>query len=77
MKILFMREQEGVYRFGSKRVYVKIDKQNQVLVRVGGGYMPVQDFLEQYTSSEVEKLRRKNAVDRFHNKIFLNKLKRD
>lgn len=25
MKILFLREQEGVYRFGTKRVFVKID----------------------------------------------------
>ena len=28
LKILFLRESEGVYRFGSKRVYLKIGKNN-------------------------------------------------
>lgn len=26
LKIMFMRESEGIYRFGSKRVYVRVDK---------------------------------------------------
>jgi hypothetical protein len=39
MKILFLRESEGVYQFGQKRVYIKIGKGNQLVVRVGGGYM--------------------------------------
>lgn len=30
MKILFLRESEGVYQFGSKRVYIKIEKGNQI-----------------------------------------------
>ena len=50
MKILFLRESEGVYQFGQKRVYIKIGKGNQLVVRVGGGYMLIQDFIEQYTS---------------------------
>ena len=48
MKIMFLRESEGVYRFGSRRVQIKIEKGNSVLVRVGGGYMNVQDFLEKF-----------------------------
>lgn len=28
MKILFLRESEGVYQFGQKRVYIKIEKGN-------------------------------------------------
>lgn len=28
IKILFLRESEGVYQFGQKRVYVKIEKGN-------------------------------------------------
>ena len=39
LKILFLRESEGVYRFGHRRVHVKVEKGNQVLIRVGGGYM--------------------------------------
>lgn len=38
MNILFLRESEGVYQFGKKKVYIKIEKGNQILVRVGGGY---------------------------------------
>jgi hypothetical protein len=26
MKIMFLRESEGVYRFGQKRVYIKVEK---------------------------------------------------
>lgn len=26
LKIMFMRESEGVYQFGTKRVYVRVDK---------------------------------------------------
>jgi len=46
MKILFIRESEGVYKFGQRRVYLKIEKGSTVKVRVGGGYMHVGDFIE-------------------------------
>ena len=46
MKIMFLRESEGVYQFGSKRVYIKIEQGNQLYVRVGGGYMMIKDFIE-------------------------------
>jgi hypothetical protein len=26
LKIMFMRESEGIYQFGTKRVYVRVDK---------------------------------------------------
>jgi hypothetical protein len=45
MRILFLRESEGVYHFGSRRVYIKIGKGDQVLVRVGGGFMSVNEFI--------------------------------
>lgn len=49
LRIMFLREGEGIYRFGTKRVYIKIDKANIIKVRVGGGYMDIQDFLNTYT----------------------------
>lgn len=49
MKILFLRESEGVYQFGQKRVYLKIEKGNTIKVRVGGGFMNIDDFIDQYT----------------------------
>jgi hypothetical protein len=40
-----MRESEGVYEFGSKRVYVKVDK-DRINFRVGGGYLSIDEFLD-------------------------------
>lgn len=45
MRIMFLRESEGVYIFGQKRVYIKIEKGDQILVRVGGGYMHIDEFI--------------------------------
>lgn len=45
LKILFLRESEGVYQFGSKKVFIKIEKGNSILVRVGGGYMSIDEFI--------------------------------
>lgn len=52
MGIMFLRESEGVYQFGSKRVYVKVEKGEKILVRVGGGYMRIQEFIDKYTPEE-------------------------
>ena len=51
MKILFLRESEGVYQFGARRVFIKIEKGNQILVRVGGGFMLIEEFIKQYTDA--------------------------
>lgn len=48
LKIMFMRETEGIYQFGSRKVAVKVE-QDRITVRVGGGYISVEEFLEQYT----------------------------
>lgn len=61
-KILFLRESEGVYQFGQKKVYVKVEKGNQIKVRVGGGYMSIDDFLELYTDIEVDKIERRDVI---------------
>ena len=45
MNIAFVRESEGVYQFGQKRVYIKVEKGDRILVRVGGGYMNIEEFI--------------------------------
>lgn len=40
-----MRESEGVYEFGSKRVMVKEEK-GKIRVRVGGGFLSIDEFLD-------------------------------
>ena len=42
---MFLRESEGVYQFGQKRVYIKIGHGDEILVRVGGGFMHIEDFI--------------------------------
>eukprot|EP00351_Strombidinopsis_sp_SopsisLIS2011_P002870 CAMPEP_0116881924 /NCGR_PEP_ID=MMETSP0463-20121206/14013_1 /TAXON_ID=181622 /ORGANISM="Strombidinopsis sp, Strain SopsisLIS2011" /LENGTH=67 /DNA_ID=CAMNT_0004534309 /DNA_START=573 /DNA_END=776 /DNA_ORIENTATION=- len=65
---MFMRESEGVYEFGSKRVAVKVDK-GKINVRVGGGYLSIDEFLDQYTPAELEKLERRDPLKRFSEKV--------
>ena len=45
LKIMFMRESEGVYQFGTKRVAVKVEK-DKINIRVGGGYLSLDEFLD-------------------------------
>lgn len=72
LKIMFMRESEGVYQFGSKRVAVKVEKDN-IKIRVGGGYLSIDEFLDQYTPVELEKLERKDPLRRFSEKVAIQK----
>ena len=67
-----MRESEGVYMFGSKRVAVKIEKDN-IKIRVGGGYLSIDEFLDQYTPVELERLERKDPLKRFNEKVAVGK----
>jgi hypothetical protein len=34
-------------------------------VRVGGGYMLIQDFIDQYTNQEIDRIQRKDVISRF------------
>lgn len=45
VKIMFLRESAGVYEFGTKRVEVRLAK-GKLTVRVGGGYMGIDEFLD-------------------------------
>ena len=69
---MFMRESEGVYQFGSKRVGVKVDKE-KINIRVGGGYLSIDEFLDQYTPAELEKLERRDPMKRFSEKVAVSK----
>ena len=55
LEIPFVREETGVYKFGFRRVFVKLE--NGVLsIRVGGGYMRIEEFIELYTPVEIDRL---------------------
>ena len=47
-----MRESPGIYSFGERKVGIRVDK-NRINVRVGGGYLNLDEFLDQYTPIEL------------------------
>lgn len=67
LKVMFLRESSGVYQFGAKRVYVKVEK-DKIYIRVGGGYLTIDEFLDLYTPLEIEKLERKSPLKKAETK---------
>lgn len=59
-----MRESSGVYQFGTKRVAVRVDM-DKINIRVGGGYLSIDEFLDQYTPNELQRLERRDPIRRF------------
>jgi len=51
---------------------VKVEKDN-IKIRVGGGYLSIDEFLDQYTPVELEKLERKDPLRRFSEKVAIQK----
>ena len=45
LKIMFLRESEGIYEFGSKKISVRVDN-DKINIRVGGGYLSIDEFLD-------------------------------
>ncbi len=45
----------GYYQFGSKKVYAKITN-GKLLIRVGGGYMGIDEFMYYYGAQELNKM---------------------
>ena len=58
--IPFTREEPGVYLFGTKRVFLKLENGN-IVIRIGGGYTNIQNFIEIYTPIELE--RQEEAIE--------------
>ena len=72
LKIMFMRESEGVYCFGSKRIMIKLMK-DKIQIKIGGGFISVDEFLDQYTPQELEKLERRDPLKRISEKVAVAK----
>lgn len=52
-----MREGEGVYQFGSKKIYIKVE-QDKILIRSGGGFISIEEFLNLYSQREMDGIMR-------------------
>lgn len=53
----------GKYLFGTKKIIAKIVN-NKLLIRVGGGFMSVEEFIDQYGRMELMKMIAENENDR-------------
>ena len=72
LKILFMRESEGVYQFGTRRVNVRVER-GKIMIKVGGGYLSIDEFLDQYTPAELAAFERQDPLMRFSSKVAIQK----
>ena len=53
-KCLFVRESDGIYSYFLKKVLMKVEE-NKLIIRVGGGYMSMEEFLERHNPIELSK----------------------
>ena len=54
-ELKIVRLEVGKYMFGTKKIIAKIIN-NKLVIRVGGGYMSVEEFIEQYGRMELMKM---------------------
>ena len=40
LKVMLVRMEPGIYQFGSKKVFVRVE-QGRIIIRVGGGYVSI------------------------------------
>jgi predicted Rossmann-fold nucleotide-binding protein len=57
----FQRESEGVYRYHRKRVFMKIEG-DTIVIRVGGGYLTMDEFVQVYCVGAEEQTKAKIAA---------------
>ena len=69
LEVPFCREQPGVYLFGTKRVFVKYEN-GKIIIRVGGGFMQLDEFIELYTPLELEKWEMKQMENNMRNQAL-------
>lgn len=60
--LLVKRIQPGKYLFGSKQIMAKIIN-GKLVIRVGGGYMSADEFIEQYGKMEMMKMMRQEELN--------------
>jgi hypothetical protein len=78
LPVSFYRQDEGIYLFGTKRVFIKLENGNIVsnshTVRVGGGFMRLEEFMQVYTPLEMGKLQSSHEKRRLLKSELLSRL---
>ncbi len=62
---------DGFYIFGTRKIFVKLVA-GKLVVRVGGGFMSIGEFMEQYASMEFEKVEQMISHGHFDINDFIN-----
>ena len=51
---------DGYYLFGTRKIYAKI-MNGKLVIRVGGGYMVIEEFIATYAQQELTKMQQQEA----------------
>lgn len=62
---------DGFYIFGTRKIFVKL-MNGKLVVRVGGGFMSIEEFLEQYAEMEYQKVQQMIENGTFNLQNFEN-----
>ncbi|CAG9332906.1 unnamed protein product [Blepharisma stoltei] len=52
--VQFVRQEPGSYLFGTRKINMKIEN-NRLIVRIGGGFTGIEEFVDIYTPIEIER----------------------
>ena len=63
LKIMFDREKESIYMYGTKRVTIKVNR-GKPQVKIGGGFQPIEDFIDEYGPKELERLECRDPLNK-------------
>ncbi|CAG9333135.1 unnamed protein product [Blepharisma stoltei] len=72
IQLPFIRETSGNYYYGTRRALIKFER-GKLSVKVGGGFLPIDEFIEAYTEVELEKFHMRNLGTSPRMKKFLGK----
>jgi len=61
----------GFYMFGSKKIYAKI-MNGKLVIRVGGGYMSIDEFMKHYGMQEMQKQQWMMLEEEYEDEIDVN-----
>lgn len=76
LPIQFIKETDGIYTFGSKRVFIKLEN-NKLFVRIGSGFISIEDFIKSYLAVEVEKLNRDKSKELENKNVKFTKIAKE
>jgi hypothetical protein len=53
---LFVKLAHGVYLYGTKKINITLKNDKTLICRIGGGYIPIDQFLKLYQNTEIEEI---------------------